>query len=218
MKFFYFALLTLACVWAAPAQTNTATNGVDAILALVTTNQPTPPKATGPGAGFAKPQGPITIKSGEATFDLNQHWENYSDHVQVTNGDMKLTCEWLQSDLPQNGGQPTNIVAETNVLIDFTDKSGQQTHAIGDKAVYFFHIQNGLTNETVTLTRNPPNFPIVQHGLDYIRGSNIVYDLITEVFHVNGLVQAEGWPGTNTPAVLKPTVTKTNQPAQPKPL
>jgi len=220
MKLKYFAILFFSCVWISQAQTNVNTNGVDAILALVTTNRPAPPPAAGPGAGLTRPQGPIKIQAqGEAVFDLNDHWATYSDHVQVTDALMKLTCEWLKSNLPQNSTDSvTNIVAETNVVIDFTDKTGQQTHAIGDKAVYYFHVQNGVTNETVTLTKNPPNFPVVQHGQDYITGSNIVYNLVTDFFYVYGPVQAEGWPGTNTPAGLIPTTAKTNQPVQPKPL
>ena len=32
----------------------------------------------------------------------------------------------------------TNIVAETNVVIDATDDKGQKMHATGDKAVYVY--------------------------------------------------------------------------------
>ena len=78
----------------------------------------------------------------------------YRDHVRVDSPDMKLRCEWLAADLPQAGGRVTNIVAETNVVIDATDDKGQKMHATGDKTVYVFAIQNGVTNETVTLTGN----------------------------------------------------------------
>jgi lipopolysaccharide export system protein LptA len=214
MKLKYFVILLLGCAWISRAQTNTATNGVDAILALVNTNPIPKATATTP---LSRPQGPITIQAqGQAAFDLNGHWETYSDHVQVTDAEMKLTCEWLTSDLPQNGEPVTNIVAETNVVIDFTDKSGLQTTAIGDKAVYHFHVQNGVTNETITLTRNPPNFPVVRRGLDYIQGTNIVYNLVNDFFYVNGPVQAQGWPGTNSPVKINSPVMKTNQPAPPK--
>ncbi len=67
---------------------------------------------------------------------------------------MKLSCEWLAADLPQDGGHVDHIVAETNVVIDFADESGQTIHATGEKAVYVYEVQNGATNETVTLTGN----------------------------------------------------------------
>ncbi len=47
-----------------------------------------------------------------------------------------------------------HIVAETNVVIDATDDKGQKMHATGEKTVYVFAVQNGVTNETVTLTGN----------------------------------------------------------------
>ena len=66
--------------------------------------------------------------------------------------EIKLHCEWLVADLPQTGGASTNIVAETNVVIDATDDKGQKMHATGDKAVYVYAVENGVTNEMVTLT------------------------------------------------------------------
>ena len=66
---------------------------------------------------------------------------------------MKLHCEWLVADLPQTG-RISHIVAETNVVIDATDDKGQNMHATGDKAVYTYDVENGVTNEMVTLTGN----------------------------------------------------------------
>jgi hypothetical protein len=57
--------------------------------------------------------------------------------------------------MPPAGGRPNHIVAETNVVIDFTDTKGQTNHATGDKAVYVYSEQGGVTNKTVTLTGNP---------------------------------------------------------------
>ena len=68
---------------------------------------------------------------------------------------MKLTCALLVADLPQSGGRLNHIVAETNVVIDAKDDEGQPIHATSDKTVYDYNVQNGVTNETVTLTGNP---------------------------------------------------------------
>ena len=63
------------------------------------------------------------------------------------------------ANMPQNGEHVTNIVAKTNVVIDFTDEKGQKSHATGRKGVYFYHVENGVTNETVTLTGTPEQEP-----------------------------------------------------------
>jgi lipopolysaccharide transport protein LptA len=146
VKIFYLIVLfALAGVWTLRAQTNT--NAVDEILALVTTNAPVP-----------KPQParqPTRIESDSVDFDLTAHRAIYHGHVRVEDPEMKLNCEWLTADLPQEGGRINHIVAETNVVADFTDEKGQTMHATGDKAVYVYDMQNGVTNETVTLTGNP---------------------------------------------------------------
>ena len=138
-------LIAVAGAGALRAQTNT--NAVDEILALVTTNAPaTKPKP---------PRQPTKIESDRVDFDLTAHKAVYHGHVRVDDPEMKLTCEGLTADLPQNSGHINNIVAETNVVADFTDEKGQTMHATGDKAVYVYEVQNGVTNETVTLTGNP---------------------------------------------------------------
>jgi len=115
--------------------------------ASATTNSP---DATRP------PRAPTRIDSdNSADFDLNGHQAIYRGHVRVDDPEMKLTCAWLVADVPPAGGHPSHIVAETNVVIDFTDTKGQTNHATSDKAVYLYNVQNGVTNETVTLTGNP---------------------------------------------------------------
>ena len=135
----------MAGVGSLRAQTNT--NAIDEILALVTTNAPvSKPKP---------PRQPTKIESDRVDFDLTARKAIYHGHVRVDDPEMKLTCADLTADLPQNGGHIDHIVAETNVLVDFTDEKGQAMHATGDKMVYNYVVQNGATNETVTLTGNP---------------------------------------------------------------
>ena len=193
MKLPAFVLICLACgVAGLSAQTNTATNGVDSILALVTTNRPPASAATNQPDPSNQSHGPLTIEStGPLIIDMINHWATYSDHVHVTDGQTKLTCEWLKANFSATGdqvNQPTNIVAETNVVVDYIDPRGQKGRALGDKAVYEFQVLNGVTNETVTLTANYPDHPPeVLQGPNYTNiliGSNFVYDLRTKIWHI----------------------------------
>ena len=146
MKIFcLIVLLALAGVWTSRAQTNT--NAVDEILALVTTNAPVPKPRP--------PRQPTRIESDSVDFDLTARRAIYRGHARVEDPEMKLNCEWLTADLPQEGGRINHIVADTNVVADLTDEKGQTMHVTGDKAVYVYEVQNGVTNETVTLTGNP---------------------------------------------------------------
>ena len=208
MKLLYFVISIFAFAWMSHAQTNVNTNGVNAILALVTTNPPAP----SPLNGLMPTRGPIKIDAaGPAVFDMNEHRVTYSDTVRVTDAQMVLTCEWLEHNLPQNGETITNIIARTNVVIDFTQKDGQKMHGTGDQAIYFFHVQNGVTNDTITLTGNPP---MVQEGPNRLTGDAFVYDLMTGLVTTKGPMQGEFWPATNNPAKTNSPVAKTNQPAQ----
>lgn len=207
--------MAMAGVGLSRAQTNAHTNAVGEILALVTTNAPAP-----------KPQShPETLiqADGPADFDLGGRRVVYHEHVRVDSANMKLTCEWLAADLPQTGNRVTNIVAETNVVVDATDEKGQKMHATGDKAVYVYNVENGVTNETVTLTGNAR----LENGQGWLTGDSIIWDRVHErlsvpsnpkmIFH-QAIASSE--TGTNSPATatnLPPAVTnatevKTNLP------
>jgi lipopolysaccharide export system protein LptA len=128
------------------------------------------------------PRAPTRIDSdNSADFDLNGHQAIYRGHVRVDDPQMKLTCAQLTTDLPQAGGRPNHIVAETNVVIDFTDDKGQTNHATSDKAVYLYNVQNGVTNETVTLTGNPQ--PQVENAQGTQAGDVIVWDRANNKIH-----------------------------------
>ena len=101
------------------------------------------------------PRGLTRISSESGNFDLAGHEATYRGHVRVDDPQMKLACERLVADVPQAGGHMNHVVAETNVVIDFMDDKGHTNHATGDKAVYIYSEQGGVTNETVTLTGNP---------------------------------------------------------------
>ncbi len=74
-----------------------------------------------------------------------------TDHVKA-----RMNCERLTVFVPPDGGHPTNIVAETNVVIDLVDGKGQTNHITAHKAVYSYGVSFGVTNETVTFTGGDP--------------------------------------------------------------
>lgn len=170
MKRFSLIVIAVWCSWMVHAQTDATAQSSPA---SATTNSP---DATRP------PRAPTRIDSdNSADFDLNGHQAIYRGHVRVDDPQMKLTCAQLTTDLPQAGGRPNHIVAETNVVIDFTDDKGQTNHATSDKAVYLYNVQNGVTNETVTLTGNPQ--PQVENAQGTQAGDVIVWDRANNKIH-----------------------------------
>ena len=167
-----------------------------------------------PGTPLA-PRAPTLIYADSADFDLNGHQAIYHRHVRVDDPQMKLTCEQLVADMPQTGGRPNRIVAETNVVIDFTDTKGQTNHATGDKAVYVYSEQGGVTNETVTLTGSPQ--PQVENAQGVQAGDVMIWNRENTNSHIritgNYHMISHQKPGdvmmdTNSPV----TVVKTNLP------
>lgn len=165
----YFSLIMIAgwCSLMVHAQTNAT---APAPPASVTTNSP---GATRP------PRAPTQIHSDSWDFDMTARQAVYRGHVHVDDPQMKLTCAQLTTDLPESGGRPSHIVAETNVVIDFTDTKGQTNHATSDKAVYLYHVQNGVTNETVTLTGNPQ----MENAQGTQAGDVIIWDRANNKIH-----------------------------------
>jgi len=151
------------------------------------------------------------IDSDNANFDLNNRTATYQGHVVVTDPDMRLTCEHLVADLPQ-AGHIDRIVAETNVAIDFV-QNNQATHVTGEKAVYSYKLENGTTNETVTLTGNPH----VVSAQDNTTADVIIWDRANNGFRFinpHATIQSfRGITSTNAPATTKPLI-NTNPPAE----
>ena len=65
----------------------------------------------------------------------------------------------MYAELPRGKGEQTNrlnhIVAETNVVMDFTGEHGERSHATAEKAVYNYKKADATTNEVLELTGNP---------------------------------------------------------------
>lgn len=170
-----------------------------AVAALLAASPTVPQKKT-------PPRQPTQIESDRAEFDLNTRRAVYLGHVKVDDPEMKLRCEQMTVDFPATGGQPTNIVAEVNVVIDFTDSQGQTAHATGDRAVYHYAVTGGITNATVTLTGNPPWVTNTQGALT---GKVIICDIATRHISATGQTMTfkqnlNGSTGTNPPLFKLP--------------
>ncbi len=112
------------------------------------------------------------INSDAAEFDLNARQAVYHGHVVVNDPQMKLQCERLVVFLPQADERLNHIEAQTNVVIDFSDNHGATARATGSLAVYRYLVQNGATNETVTLTGNPQ----VESVQGILTGDQVIWD------------------------------------------
>ena len=173
-KIYLVVLLALANNGRLCAQTNTKVVVVKATNAAVKISMPAATNTTHV-VQPPKPRPPTRIEADRADFDLATREVSYLGSVRVDDPDMKLHCEWLAANLPQAGGRVDHIVAETNVVIDFVDEKGQPYHATGDKAVYFYQVQGGVTNETITLTANPAQ---IEDALGTQTGDEIIFDRV----------------------------------------
>jgi lipopolysaccharide transport protein LptA len=118
------------------------------------------------------------VYSDSADLDWVARTGTFRGHVRVINPDLKLTCERLVADV-LGTGRINHVVAETNVVIDVKDSKDQAMEATGDKAVYVYEVQNGATNDTVTLTGNP----LVRDAHGTQAGDSIVWDRVNNIFH-----------------------------------
>jgi lipopolysaccharide export system protein LptA len=138
------------------------TNGIASLCAQTETN-----------AAPKFPREPTVIFSDSGFFSMNNKREaTYCGNVRVNDPQMKLTCAWLVADLPPDGGRVNHIVAETNVVIDFTNEKGQTNHVTSDKAVYVYNVQGGVTNETVTFTGDAK----IESAQGWLTGEPIVWN------------------------------------------
>ena len=151
------------------------------------------------------------IYSDSADFDWLGHTATNRGNVRVIAPDMKLTCALLIADLPQSGGGLNHVVAETNVVLDAKDSNGKPIHATGDRAVYVYSVENGVTNDTVTLTGNPQPQVVVPEGTNV--ADVIVWDLANKSYHWFGNYHFIANPDyTPAAATNNPTAPKINLP------
>lgn len=151
------------------------------LLGLMTTSvaraQTAPSPTSHPASNQPKIKrgGDTRIQAQHGEYDLVARTVVYTGNVHIDNPDMKLRCAKITSYSTAASGHPYKIVAEsdstfTNVLIDMLDEHGQTNHVTGKLAVYEFHVQNGVTNETVTVTGDPHlSSPMMRGTADSLR-------------------------------------------------
>jgi hypothetical protein len=139
----------------------------------------------------------LDINSDSGYFDGITNQMVYLGHVFVTyNVKDRLNCERLTVDIPANHGNPTNIVAETNVVVDVLDEKGGTNHITAGKAVYSYQLLNPATNVVKSVTN------IVYAVLITFTGGNprpklerpdaIISD---DVIIIDVLKRGVSWPG-----------------------
>ena len=198
-----------------PITWNRANNLITAIhqliiprKSLINANASTPSPLAAPNTPGAESQTRISSDWGE--FDMTGRRATCHGHVRVDDPEMKLTSEWLITELPRADEHVSHIVAETNVVIDFTDEKGQTNHATGDKAVYVYSESGGVTNETVTLTGNPQ----MENAQGTQAGDVIIWDRANNKIHFDNphLIFRQNLTGATTDTNPPVTVVKTNFP------
>lgn len=145
---------------------------------------------------------PTEINSDMADFDLNGRKAEYRGNVTVLATKLKLQCERLLVELPENGQQRVHhVTAETNVVIDFTDEKAATYHVTAAKALYSYAVTNGTTNELVVLTGSPKvdtaEATITSEPLTWDRGSG---HFIFNNPHMKSKQALNGVGGTNAAA------------------
>ena len=123
------------------------------------------------------------ISSDSAVFDNNAHRLVYTGNVLVSDPKIKLRCVRLTVDLPPEGqSRPTNIVAETDVTVDYLDAQGMTNHLTANKAVYRYNVVGTVTNGTVTFTGTPGNPPKVEAPKYDVVSEPLVWDMATDKY------------------------------------
>lgn len=135
------------------------------------------------------------IYSDTGVYDGKANTATYQDNVRVLGPDLKLSCVLLVADISKSGGGLEHVVAETNVVLDATnvvvdpkDPQGKTVHVTSQKAVYNFNVQDGVTNETITLTGNPQPQALVYQGTTIATNSAdvIIYDRVNKSLRFQG--------------------------------
>ena len=154
-------------------------------LARAQTNPPAQkPPEQAVGAHYLPAQKPpeqaVGLHSDQFYFDSKTRQLVYFGNVVATNWEGTLTCDRLTIKLPAEGSadnHPTEIDAETNVVVDFV-KNGDTNHIASDKAVYAYAVANAVTNETITFTGHAK----AENDRGWMTGEPLVWDNIANRF------------------------------------
>jgi lipopolysaccharide export system protein LptA len=121
----------------------------------------------------------------------------FTGGVYISHTNMNWVCETMTVNLPQEGGRIDSISAEQGVVFDLLTETGQKVHGTGDRALYSFTIDGGVTNNVVRLIGNPAK-------LATTNGLIVNRVLILDLGHDKLLAQGSDWgirgtvPGIDT--------------------
>jgi lipopolysaccharide export system protein LptA len=79
----------------------------------------------------------------------------FAGKVRLEHPQMKWESEDISVRFATNGGPVEHMVAESNVLFELTDESGQSVKGSAQKAVYSYSVLRNRTNDLVELTGDP---------------------------------------------------------------
>lgn len=140
------------------------------------------------------------IKSDLGSFDFAEHSATYDGHVRVKDPQLELTCEHLTAKLAPKGGKIESIIAETNVVIDFTTQEGDKVHATAGRAVYTYDEADGKIKSILELMDQPR----LQKGNYTAIGDVIIYNRATnKVTGKNITIEGTGEPSIASPPPKK---------------
>jgi lipopolysaccharide export system protein LptA len=123
----------------------------------------------------------VVITADSSHFDGITNQLVYLGHVVVLDPPRsRLECERLTVFLPADHGNPTNIVAETNVIVDYVDESGQTNHVTAPKGIYTYQLLDPITNIVNSAT-------------------NITYGTTNEIITFATYAGELPWPKVTTP-------------------
>lgn len=142
------------------------------------------------------------IISKSAYFDLKARTAIYLGSVHVRDPRMELSCEVLTVKLAGPGGKFQNIIAETNVVMEFQDDKGQKIRGTGGKAIYTYNVTATYTNDVMELMDNP----LLQTAQGNWKGDVITLDRINNtVKATNSRMLITQPAGATNRSLLSPT-------------
>ena len=146
------------------------------------------------------------IHATRATFEHGSRKAIYEGNVIVDDPRVHITCELLTARLPETGKRIDSIIAETNVVMLIPNK-GATNRATGDKAVYTFSVNAGVTNELLVLTGSPA----IESPEGTMSGTKITWDRARDSLSADDSHMT--YRGTNGPSMFN----STNAVPEPKP-
>lgn len=114
------------------------------------------------------------IYSDSVELGIKSRTAIYRGNVRLEDPRIRITCEQLTADVPQEATHVEQVIAETNVVITVIDEKGLTNRAYADRAVYTYQVTESGTNELVELTGDSD--PHVERPEGDLYGNPIIWD------------------------------------------